>query len=80
MIDLDKLDKEIDELLEQETSDSLTKWLLNKRLGGFTKLLGEGSFVNMQSKKQPVFSCKKNAQFNTEDDFLPTSPTNRKAA
>jgi hypothetical protein len=39
MIDLDKLDKEIDELFEQETSDSLTKWLLNRRLGDFTKLI-----------------------------------------
>ncbi|MFO7940850.1 MAG: hypothetical protein R6U66_13970 [Bacteroidales bacterium] len=80
MIDLDKLDKEIDELFEQETSDSLTKWLLNKRLGDYTKLLGNGSFINMQSKNQPIFSCKQKANFNSEDNFLPTSPTNRKAA
>ena len=33
MIDLDKLDKEIDKLFETETADSLTKWLLNKRFG-----------------------------------------------
>lgn len=80
MIDLNKLDKEIDELFEQETSDSLTKWLLNKRLGDYTKLLGKGSFINMQNKKQSVFSRKQNARYNSEDDFLPPNPTNRKAA
>lgn len=40
MIDLNKLDKEIDELFENETSDSLTKWLLNKRFGNINKLIG----------------------------------------
>jgi len=31
MINLDKLSKRVDQALEAETKDSLTKWLLNKR-------------------------------------------------
>jgi len=52
MIDLNKLDKKIDELFESETSDSLTKWLLNKRFENINVLLGNGSFVNMTSQKK----------------------------
>lgn len=37
MIDLEKLEKEIDELLECETSSSLTNWLLNKRFVSHTQ-------------------------------------------
>jgi len=44
MIDLEKLDKEIDELFEQETANSLLKWLLNKRLGNIDNLIGSGTF------------------------------------
>lgn len=32
MIDLDELDKQIDELFERETPDRLSKWLICKRL------------------------------------------------
>ena len=42
MIDLNELDKEIDVLLENETKDSLTAWLLNKRF--FHGELDEASF------------------------------------
>ena len=31
MLDLNKLNEKIDKLVENETSDSLIKWLLNKR-------------------------------------------------
>jgi hypothetical protein len=80
MIDLDKLDKEIDRLFEMETSDSLTKWLLNKRFGNVNILLGKGSFVNMSSQRQAVFSDKRQAVFNKKPALSNNNPINRKAA
>ena len=47
MIDLDKLQKKIDNLLESETSESMNSWLLQKRFANINTLLGEGSFISM---------------------------------
>lgn len=80
MIDLDKLDKEIDELFEKETSDGLTKWLLNKRFGNFNKLIGKGTFISMQSYTNPVFVYNQKANFNQKANYTSTKPINRKAA
>ncbi len=80
MIDIDKLEREVDRLFEKETSDSLTKWLLNKRFGNVNTLLGKGSFVNMLSQKQAVFSNKRQAVFNKKPDYSNNNPINRKAA
>ncbi|MEN8123202.1 MAG: hypothetical protein ABFS35_22885 [Bacteroidota bacterium] len=80
MIDLDKLDKEIDKLFETETSDSLTKWLLNKRFGNINVLLGNGSFVNMSTQKQAFFSNKSRAVFNKGNNYSGNNPINRQAA
>ncbi len=81
MIDLNKLNKKIDELFESETSDSLTKWLLNKRFGNISILLGNGKFVSMKSQKTPLFIPKKKVNFNQKDDNSPyTPPVNRLAA
>lgn len=43
MIDLERLDKEIDELFEQETCYSLFKWLLSKRFGNINNVVGTGT-------------------------------------
>lgn len=80
MIDLDKLDKEIDELFEKETSNSLSQWLLNKRLGDFNNIIGKGTFVGMKSRSESVFSCTQKANFNQEIKSSPTNPINRRAA
>ncbi len=80
MIDLDKLDKRIDQLFETETSDSLTKWLLNKRFENINVLLGNGSFVNMSTQKKILFSSKSKAVFNSIDNYSENTPINRKAA
>ena len=80
MIDLDKLDKEIDKLFEEETTDSLTKWLLNKRLGNINILLGNGSFINMSAISHPVFSNKSKAVFNNKNNYSDNNPINRRAA
>jgi hypothetical protein len=74
MIDLDRLDKKVDELFETETSDSLTKWLLNKRFGNISVLLGNGSFVNMTSHKKSIFSNQ------GKGVFKHNNPINRNAA
>ena len=80
MIDLNKLNKKIDELFEKETSDSLTKWLLNKRFGNISLLLGDGKFVSMKSQNTPLFITKKKAKFNKKDSNAPVMPINRFAA
>ena len=80
MIDLNKLDKEIDKLFETETADSLTKWLLNKRFGNTNALLGDGSFVNMSTIKHPFFPNKSKAVFNSKNNYSDNNPINRKAA
>lgn len=61
MIELEKLEKDIDKLFETETSDSLTKWLLSKRYENLNILLGNGSFVNISTQKEHLFTNKNKA-------------------
>ena len=71
MIDLNKLETKIDKLFENETSDSLTKWLLNKRFGNINILLGNGKFVSMKSHKTPLFSNSQKSNFTKkENNFI----------
>ncbi len=53
MINLQELEKEIDTLLNNETRDSLTAWLLNKRFGNLNELTGEDSFVDSFNQGKP---------------------------
>lgn len=80
MIDLNKLNKRIDDLFESETSDSLTKWLLNKRFGNINILLGNGKFVSMKSQKTPLFASTQKANFKQKDSNTNHPPINRLAA
>ena len=80
MVDLNELDKEIDKLFENETSDSLTKWLLGKRLGSFNNIIGEGTFIGMQRQSKSIFVSKQKANFNDGNQFSPINPINRQAA
>ena len=50
MIDLEKLENKIDALLEAETSNNLTRWLLNKRVKNLSVILGDGAFVSLQER------------------------------
>lgn len=43
MLDLDKLEKQLDEVLAKESSESLTNWLLNNRKKSYKNYLGEGN-------------------------------------
>lgn len=76
---LNKLDQEIDELFEKETSDSLIKWLLNKRFGNIHEYVGEGKFVNLsfgQRFKEPIFVKPKKPPFKHKEDYSSNSPIN----
>ena len=48
MIDLKKIEDKVNSLLEAETKDSLTNWLLNKRNRDLNEILGDGRFVSLQ--------------------------------
>jgi hypothetical protein len=80
MIDLEKLDKEIEDLFERETPDSLTKWLLNKRFGDFNNLIGKGTFIGMKGNRESVFSCAQKANFKSKESSTDSNPINRKAS
>lgn len=51
MLNLELLEKRLDEVLEKETSETMTSWLLNRRLKKYISLLGEGNFINKPSNK-----------------------------
>lgn len=47
MIDLFKIESEIDEILMNETEDSLKEWLKNQSKGNVFSYLGEGTCINL---------------------------------
>ncbi|MDI9311129.1 MAG: hypothetical protein QM535_13010 [Limnohabitans sp.] len=49
MLDLKKLEEMLDKALANETSESLTKWLQEKRLRTYLQSLGEGTFLDISS-------------------------------
>jgi hypothetical protein len=51
MLDLKKLEEKLDKALANETAESLTSWLTEKRLRMFMKSLGEGR-VGAKSEKE----------------------------
>jgi hypothetical protein len=77
MIDLEllnRLDKEVDKLLESETAESLTKWLLSKRNKSASNILSNGKIVNMKPRNDSLFLSHKNGNFiqsKSNDNFPP---------
>ena len=49
MIDLKQLEKEIDTFLENETTDTLLKWLCEKRITDFQKRYGNGIYSSLKT-------------------------------
>lgn len=47
MLDLNKLEKQLDEALAKESPESLTNWLLNNRKKNYINYLGEGHLEPM---------------------------------
>lgn len=61
MLDLEKLEKKLDEALANETPESLRKWLRNNRKKNFDKYLGEGTIEDMgntSSRFEKTFDTK----------------------
>ena len=46
MVDLKELQKEIDNLLDNETDESLLNWYMSKRFPDYKTILGAGEFYN----------------------------------
>lgn len=80
MIDLQELERKIDVLLENETKDSLTAWLLNKRFVNLTELLGKGTFVGLANQGTAIFVEQKLASFNQSPTYSNVEYLNRNAA
>ena len=68
MLDLKKLEESLDAALEQETPESLSTWLRNKRKDALTSRLGKGfvekrrsiQFVTKRKKSSPCFQKSNN--------------------
>ncbi|WP_423128038.1 hypothetical protein [Gaoshiqia sp. Z1-71] len=66
MIDLNELEKRLDEALAKETSESLCSWILNQRKDNLESFLGAGCFTqykgnpysfNMDLPKHTEYNC-----------------------
>ncbi len=60
MIDLKKIEEKIDSLLETETKESLTNWLISKRSKKLNQILGRGTFVGLQNYISSIYSSDSN--------------------
>lgn len=45
MLDLEELERKINNALAKETPESLTKWLMSKRNSGVETYIGEGDYI-----------------------------------
>lgn len=68
MLDLNELERRLDEALANETEASLNEWLLNQRRNEFSNYLGMGYFEN---KEDISFSYPQKAE-----EFRPSVNTN----
>lgn len=70
MLDLELLEKQLDEVLAQETSETMTTWLYNRRLKKYVSTLGEGTFINIPSNnKIEITQTKEHIVKNNTNDF-----------
>lgn len=63
MLDLQKLEEQLEKALANETSESLTNWLQEKRLRSHLQSLGEGTLVPASSYCSRTFFQTKNVSF-----------------
>lgn len=55
MLDLKKLEEKLDKALANETSESLTSWLQEKKLRTYLQALGEGTIEDISSSNTKTF-------------------------
>lgn len=75
MLNLEILERKLDEALAKETKESMTSWLLHRRIKKYISSLGDGKFVSMPSNHH-VFTQSKGftieggmSEFSTELSF-----------
>lgn len=66
MLDLKRLEENLDLALAKETSDSLTNWLQEKRHLAFIQSLGEGVFVNIYPCSTDIVSKTQTVSFDIQ--------------
>lgn len=74
MLDLKKLEEKLDLALANETSESLSNWLQEKRVKNFLKSLGEGEFAPISEVCSEVVISNKKVYFEINFSFVPCSP------
>lgn len=70
MLNLNELEKRLDEALEKETTETLTSWLMSKRFHNYIMDNGDGEFDILLSKSSRL-SNNKNSNSN-----IPCQPSN----
>ena len=74
MLDLKKLEDKLDKALANETSESLTIWLQEKRLRNHLQSLGEGRFENIYQTISSVILVESDSfSFEIEFSSIPVS-------
>lgn len=58
MLDLKLLEKQLDDVLAKETSETMSLWLSNRRLKKYLSCFGEGDFIFMPTNKSFVSQSK----------------------
>ena len=58
MLNLELLEKKLDEVLDKETSETMTSWLISRRLKKYISLLGEVEVLNMPTNSIVVSQSK----------------------
>lgn len=69
MLDLKALENQLDEVLEKETSESLSFWLLTRRINNFLNSFGEGSLTDYNSSNFIITQTKEHLIENTAEEY-----------
>ena len=69
MLDLELLEKQLDEVLSKETSETMSNWLIHRRMKRYVCALGEGVFASIPSNKIEITRTKEHIVNNTTEDF-----------
>jgi len=80
MLDLNKLEEKLDIALANETSESLSQWLEQKRSNAFLMSLGEGIISSFSEVSIINVICNQKATFETTFNDVPCSQNNLMAA
>lgn len=69
MLNLELLERQLDEALAKETSETMTTWLYDRRLKKYIFSLGEGTFANIPSNKIEIIQTKEHTVKNKTKEF-----------